>query len=615
MCKGLITVHAETCGMQRFTSPLRAVATRADNLRVMIPNRSLVQGPTAHEDHPFSKARRHHRLMMQELVVRASVAIIILLFAEILTVSLGFAVSSIIRLAALTGLLVNVPWLLISRSGRAGRVLAYTRMLTDIGLLTFGLYGAGGLAAAPYLGVYTLVSLYAGFVFSSVACVIATTAATLAYLAVVLVQHVGWLPPVTGAHAPDWGVAGFNLLLVNTAGALTALLAEAYRRSRRELIAVNQELERAHGRIVETERLRAIGELASGVAHHLNNLLAVVLGRVQIALRRAEDQDEVTRNLEIAERGVLDAGEVIRRMSVFSRAQAMPEWVPVNLNELAEEVIEMTRPRWQAEAQIRGIEIDVRLEPGDVPPAAGDPSPLREVLMNLIFNAIEALPHGGEVAITTWAEDKAVFCSVVDTGTGMAPSVQKRAMEPFFTTKGFASTGLGLSVAYGIIRRHGGELSIDSVENRGTTVTFRLIAAEPAQLADSTPPARLSEKLRILLIDDDPQARAVVGELLTMNGHTVIAAGGGLEGLARLDGDDEIDLVLTDLGMPGMTGWDVARAAKARRPEIRVGIITGWGEEERSRFEEQAVADFVLQKPITRAVLMAAITQYTMPRA
>jgi len=581
----------------------------------MSPAPSFAQAPAAPDDHPFAKARRHHRLLMQELVVRASTAIIILVFAELATVTLGLAVNSIVRLAALTGLLVNVPWLLISRAGRARRVLAYGRMLTDIGLLTFGLYGAGGLAAAPYLGVYTLVSLYSGFVFSSLACVIATTAATLAYLTVVLIQHAGWLPPVAGSHAPDWGVALFNLLLVNTAGALTALLAEAYRRSRRELIAVNQELERAHGRIVENERLRAIGELASGVAHHLNNLLAVVLGRVQIALRRAGDGGEVTRNLEIAERGVLDAGEVIRRMSVFSRAQAMPEWVPVKLNELAEEVIEMTRPRWQAEAQIRGIEIDVRLEAGDIPPAAGDPSPLREVLMNLIFNSIEALPHGGEVAITTWSEDKAVFCSVVDTGSGMPASVQKRAMEPFFTTKGFASTGLGLSVAYGIIRRHGGELSIDSVEGRGTTVTFRLIAAEPTRLADSPPPAGLSEQLRILLIDDDPQVRAVVGELLTMNGHTVITAAGGLEGLARLDGDEMIDLVLTDLGMPGMTGWDVARAAKARRPEIRVGIITGWGEEERSRFEEQAVADFVLQKPITRAVLMAAIAQYTTPRA
>src|SRR5262249_60595737 len=119
---------------------------------------------------------------------------------------------------------------------------------------------------------------------------------------------------------------------------------------------------------------------------------------------------------------------------------------------------------------------------------------------NLIFNAIEALPHGGQIAITTWSEDKAVFCSVVDTGVGMPPAVQKRAMEPFFTTKGFASTGLGLSVAYGIIRRHGGELSIDSVENRGTTVTFRLIAAEPAQHADLTPPAGFDEDHRVLLL-------------------------------------------------------------------------------------------------------------------
>src|SRR2546428_99107 len=457
----------------RLPDPLLPMATCADNSPVMSLNRSLAQGPTAHDDHPFARAKRHQRLLMQELGVRASVSILILVFAEVLTVSLGLAVSPIIRLAALTSLLMNAPWYLIFRAGRTGRVFAYFRMLTDIGLLTFGLYGAGGLGAAPYLGVYTLVSLYAGFVFSSLACVIATAAATVAYLTVVMIQHIGWLPPVTGARPPDWGVAGFNLPLVNTAGAPTALLAAAYRRSRPELIAVEPEPHPPHGTIVATSPRRPT-----------------------------------------------------------------------------------TRP------------------------AAGDPSPLREVLMNLICNAIEALPHGGEVAITAWAEDKAVFCSVVDTGTGMAPSIQKRAMEPFFTTKGFASTGLGLSVAYGIIRRHGGELSIDSVENRGTTVTFRLIAADPAQPSDTTPPAALSEKLRILLIDDDSQVRAVVGELLTMNGHTVITAGGGLEGLARLDGDDVIDLVLTDLGMPGMTGWDVARAAKARRPEIRVGLITGWGEGE-----------------------------------
>src|SRR5712691_9462966 len=213
--------------------------------------RSLTQPPGGHDDHPFAKPRRHQRLFMQELAVRASVAIIILVFAELTTVVIGLVVSPIIRLAALAGLLINVPWMLLVRAAGMGRVLPYGRMLTDIALLTLGLYGAGGLAAAPYLGVYTLVSLYAGFVFSSLACVLATTAATLAYLSVVVLQNAGWIPPVAGAQPPNWGVAAFNLLLVNTAGALTALLAEAYRRSRRELIAVNQELERAHGRIVE----------------------------------------------------------------------------------------------------------------------------------------------------------------------------------------------------------------------------------------------------------------------------------------------------------------------------------------------------------------------------
>src|SRR5262249_22541560 len=293
--------HAEVGGRHaiptpgaHFPPPPQDRPPRCRSPSVMSLSRPLAQTPIGPEDHPFGKARRHQRLFMQEVAVRASVAIIILIFAELTTV-IGLVVSPIIRLAALAGLLVNGPWILLARGVGMIRIVAYVRMLTDIALLTLGLYGAGGLAAAPYLGVYTLVSLYAGFVFSSFACVLATTAATVAYLSVVMLQHAGFIPEIGGTHTPDWGVAAFNLLLVNTAGALTALLAEAYRRSRRELIAVNQELERAHGRIVETERLRAIGELASGVAHHLNNLLAVVLGRVQIALRRADEESEVTR--------------------------------------------------------------------------------------------------------------------------------------------------------------------------------------------------------------------------------------------------------------------------------------------------------------------------------
>ncbi|MBI4594041.1 MAG: response regulator, partial [Candidatus Rokubacteria bacterium] len=328
---------------------------------------------------------------------------------------------------------------------------------------------------------------------------------------------------------------------------------------------------------------------------------------------RTDDADEVTRNLEIAERGLLDAGEVVRRMSAFSRAQGMAEWLPVDLNELAREVIELTRPRWQAEAQIRGVTIDARLEPGRIPKAAGDAAALREVLMNLIFNAVDALPAGGSIVVRTWSDGEALFCAVADTGTGMAPAVRKRALEPFFTTKGLKATGLGLSVSYGIVRRHGGELTIDSAEGRGTTVTFRLLPTGPvpAPSAPAAAPAAPAAKLRILLIDDDAEVRSVIAEMLAMEKHAVISAAGGLQGLAWLDGDEPVDLVLTDLGMPGMTGWDVARAVKARRPAVQVGIITGWGEEQRARFQAEGVADFIVQKPITRAGLVRAVTGRT----
>src|SRR3989442_11939969 len=196
-----------------------------------------------------------------------------------------------------------------------------------------------------------------------------------------MIQHIGWLPPVTGARPPDWGVAGFNLLLVNTAGALTALLAEAYRRSRRELIAVNQELERAHGRIVETERLRAMGELASGVAHHLNNLLAVILGRVQLALGRSPTP-EIARHLTIAERATRDGAEVIRRMRGLGHEPAPAQLETIDLNALAGEIVELTRPRCEDEAHVRGITIATRLEAGEAPPGPGAGPPLRDVVMH-----------------------------------------------------------------------------------------------------------------------------------------------------------------------------------------------------------------------------------------
>jgi GAF domain-containing protein/CheY-like chemotaxis protein len=370
-----------------------------------------------------------------------------------------------------------------------------------------------------------------------------------------------------------------------------------------------RELSEAQAQLVRGETLRAMGELASGVAHHLNNLLAVVLGRVQLA-RARRPASELDRHLELAERAALDGAEVVRRMRGFSRGQPSGELAPVDVNAVAREVIELTRPRWQDEAQVRGVQIDTRLEPGELPEVPAEGAALREVLMNLILNSIDALPGGGTITVRTWASNDAVHCEVQDTGVGMTPDVQRRALEPFFTTKGFQSTGLGLSVNYGIVRRHGGDVTIASAPGEGTRVTFWLPVAAPGTIvtgAGETPLPGTIPALRILVVDDEEDVRAVVTEILVAEGHQVVPAGDGHEAVACLDRDVAFDLVLTDLGMPGMTGWEVARAAKARRPSLRVGLLTGWGKQPDAKPEDRTVADFIVAKPVTVEGLRAAL--------
>jgi signal transduction histidine kinase/ActR/RegA family two-component response regulator len=579
----------------------------------MTPVPTLGGLPTPEDREPASSQQRRDTIAI-ELGARTVLAIAILAFHHGYEAVAGERIAPVVQWAALLAIVLNVPYYLAARTGCCRRGQAYARLTIDLLLVTAGLYGFGALQAGAYIGLYAPIVLAAGFTVASGASVVAAAVATAAYVVAALLPPT--VPVPESAHAARlWATAVFNLMVVDVAGVVTMMLAAAYRRSRHEALTARQELEQAHGRIVEAERLRAIGELSAGASHHLNNLLAVALGRIQIAMRRLDNTEEAMRNLEIAEHGLLDAGEVVRRMSMFSRAQAMSEWVSVDLNRVAREVVELTRPRWQSEAQMRGITVDTRLDCSPVPPVAGDPATLREMLMNLVLNAVDALPGGGTVVIRTWTAEGRVFCSVADNGVGMSPEVRKRALEPFFTTKGLRSTGLGLSLSYGIIRRHHGSLDIESAEGRGTTVTVGLPASgplpEPARdCAPAAPAAR-----RILLIDDDAGVREVVAEMLGMDGHAVVTAASGAEGLALLEGDATIDLVLTDLGMPGMTGWDVARAAKAHRASLPVGLITGWGNEQRAPVEAQGMVDFVVQKPVTRAELAEAIVSAPAPRA
>jgi signal transduction histidine kinase/CheY-like chemotaxis protein len=391
------------------------------------------------------------------------------------------------------------------------------------------------------------------------------------------------------------------------------LLQEA-QQSATQLQDVVDDLRATQAQLVRGETLSALGKLASGMAHHLNNLFAVILGRIETLVPKVPDP-EARRYIEIVQRAAADGAEVVRRVQRFSRVQPVSRAMPVDLNQLAQEVLDLTRPRWHNEAQLRQIDIDTALDLGAIQPVAGELAPLREVLMNLVINAIDAMPRGGRLGVRTWADGQGVHCDVSDSGAGMPEEVRQRALDPFFTTKGPKSTGLGLSVTYGIVQRHNGKLEIDSAPGRGTTVHVTLPAA--GKIADAPgPPTSDSPspaQLRVLLVDDEPEVRSALADVLATSGHTAFQAAGGREALAWLDAGQPVDLVLTDLGMPGLTGADVARAVRARWPHLRIGLMTGWDETEGLVGETSAVVDFVIAKPFKLQALMDAYA--TSPRA
>jgi signal transduction histidine kinase/FixJ family two-component response regulator len=366
------------------------------------------------------------------------------------------------------------------------------------------------------------------------------------------------------------------------------------------------DLKAVQQKLVQGETLRALGELAGGAAHHLNNLLTIVVGRAQLLLRTVEDE-RVRRPLGIIERAAKDGAEVVRRVQQFSRTRRVSQPRALALEDVARDALGLTRGHWQDGARAKGVTIDVD-EALASAPTEGDPAALREAVTGLVLNAVDAMPKGGRLTVTTRLEGDRVALAVADTGVGMTDSVRLHAHEPFFTTKGVRATGLGLSVAYGIVRSHGGELTIESAEGAGTTVTLRLPRAT-APRAAPPPPARqrAGGALRVLLVDDEDDVRDALAEMLQNHGHTVMTARGADEARELLEREPDLDLVLTDLVMPGGTGWDVAAAAKARRPHVRVGLVTGWGDTTAADDARRSAVDFVVEKPVTLEALHDAI--------
>jgi GAF domain-containing protein/CheY-like chemotaxis protein len=404
---------------------------------------------------------------------------------------------------------------------------------------------------------------------------------------------------VSGRGARHIGEADEALLQALVGQAAVAIqnarLYEEARAHEMEARRAFDELRRTQEQLVRMEKLRALGEMASGVAHDFNNVLAVILGRVQLLLRKLEDPT-FRRWLLIVEQAALDGAQTVRQIQEFTRVRRDQPTQTVDLSQVVRDAVEMTRTRWRDESQSRGIEIHLALDLGAVPPVDGQPAELREVLTNLVLNAVDALPQGGDIRIATQVHDEHVELSVSDTGIGMSESVRRRIFEPFFSTKGPSGTGLGLAMVYGIVSRHGGEILVSSTEGAGSTFTIRLPAGRvtPARRSGESLPG--AEAVRVLVIDDEPLVRETLGEILRQQHHDVVVADDGASGLARFR-EGAFDLVMTDLAMPGMSGWQVAQAVKAARPRVPVVLVTGWGVEVQADQLHTHGVDRVMAKP------------------
>ncbi len=391
---------------------------------------------------------------------------------------------------------------------------------------------------------------------------------------------------------------------------------ETLRETNRRLENALAELKAAEQQVIQQERLRALGTMASGVAHDFNNALAAILGFTELLLHKPEvldNKEKARRYIEMMNVAAQDAGKVVDRLREFYRHRDEAEvFASVDINRLVNEAAALTQPKWKPEAEIKGISINVRTELQGVPPVAGNAQELREVLTNLIFNAVDAMPRGGTITIRTRRDDGHIVLEIADTGTGMTEEVRRRCLEPFFTTKGERGTGLGLSMVYGILQRHEGTIDIQTELGKGTTFIIRLPHHEPkpqAQQPDcKTQPGNPALSLHVLIVDDEAVVRKIVGEYLKIDGHTVEAANSGRDGLEKFR-HGQFDLVLVDRAMPDMNGDQVAAAIKSANPTVPVVMLTGFGTMMDAAAEKPAGVDLIVGKPVTIAGLRTALSK------
>jgi signal transduction histidine kinase/CheY-like chemotaxis protein len=377
---------------------------------------------------------------------------------------------------------------------------------------------------------------------------------------------------------------------------------------------VHEELRKAYSDLranqrqtIQTERLRALGQMASGIAHDFNNHLTGVLAFLEMALDRDDLDEELRSWLEMSRESSMSAAEVVTLLRNFYRRDTNETLDRVDLNKIAAATISLTRPRWFDMPRRHGLVVNV-VE--DFAPSAivhGNAAELRDALTNLLFNAVDAMPGGGQIVLRTREAGAEIVVEVQDAGQGMTDEVREQCLEPFFSTKGAQGTGLGLSMVHGVVERCRGRLEIDTRLGKGTTVRLFLPRAEPFNAPESKhdlPDAQAPR--RILCVDDDPRILKSLAGMLGQLGHNVTAVSTGAEAIIQMSAEP-YDVVITDLGMPGVDGREVARSARRLSPHTRVVLFTGWADRLKAEGDLPEGVDELLGKPVTKARLQQAI--------
>ena len=360
-------------------------------------------------------------------------------------------------------------------------------------------------------------------------------------------------------------------------------------------------------KFAESEKLRALGLMTSGIAHDFNNMLAIISGNIDL-IELEEDKDKILKKVQIIKKTAKGSAKTIKRLQKYVKTKddmLLPR--TINLNDLVKEAIEMSIPIWKDGPQEKGLNVEIvdKLTEDEVI-IHGDDADLREAVINMIFNSVDAMPQGGKIHIATYTKDESIYLELSDSGIGMDEEAKSRIFDPFFTTKGVGNSGLGMSILYGTIKKHNGSIDIKTTPGKGTMFTIALPKGKEKteKSGVESSHAICTEKVNILIIDDEPQLGAVISEMLSLQGHQTSVFDSGKGGIEAFK-EGGYEVLITDLGMPDVSGWEVIDTARQIAPGVISGIITGWDISEAEA--KRKGADFLINKPFDSNQIVQAV--------